>query len=96
MNTRIVVGRLGSARYVLLFAVLTAVSLVAPRALSGATSNPGTNWRECVDNSFADYNECLMESSNWFHQKVCDIAFEADVVWCSAKYAGDVKSAYNQ
>lgn len=96
MNSRIAVKLSDrSTRYALLFAVLVALSLLAPSAVSGATSNPGTTWRECVDNSFADYNGCLMESDGWFHRKICDIAFEADVVWCSAKYIGEVKSAYD-
>jgi hypothetical protein len=95
MNHGSAVIRSSSGRNALLFALLATVLLLAPHALAGATSNPGTNWRECVDNSFADYNSCLMESSNWFHQKLCDLAFEGDVVWCTAKYIGEVKSAYD-
>lgn len=79
-------------------AVLLAVALVgaaflfAPRDLYGAEAT----WKECVDAAFAEYNDCLMESSSWFNRKLCDLDFELEVVICSAAAAGDVKKAWQE
>lgn len=51
----------------------------------------GTQWKGCVDDALLDYNECLMEGGGWFSQKLCDIAFQIDVVVCSATVWGTVK-----
>ena len=86
----------GAARvhHALLFTLLVAAALLAPRP-TGAQSLPGTEARLCTDDAWADYNGCLMESDGFFHRLTCDLAFEADVIWCSAKYGGQVKNAWN-
>jgi hypothetical protein len=81
------------AGHLAVFGLLLLLSLLTPRALGAQSS--GTTWRDCTDRAFIDYNSCLMESDGWFHRTVCDLAFEADVVWCSAKYAGEVRNAFN-
>lgn len=63
--------------------------LLAPRSLEGAES-----WKECVDGAFLGYNDCLMESTSWFNQKLCDFNFELEFTLCSAYIAGDIKNAY--
>jgi hypothetical protein len=68
---------------------LVTVSLVAPQRVAA----DGTEWRHCVDGAWGEYNGCLMESSGWFDRKVCDIAFQLDVVVCSARVIGEIKEA---
>lgn len=83
----------GSTRLRVLLAsvgLLAALFLLAPRDLHGAKS-----WKACVDEAFAEYNECLMESTSWFNRKLCDVNWELEVVLCSAYIAGDIKNAYN-
>ena len=69
--------------------LLAALFLMAPRDLHGAKS-----WKECIDNSFAGYNSCLSSTSGRFERFLCDVAWEIDVVVCSAMAAGDVRKGY--
>ena len=71
--------------------LLGALFLLAPREAYGAKS-----WKQCVDESFAEYNECLMETTSWFNRKLCDLDWELKVALCSAYIAGDIKNAYNE
>lgn len=71
------------------FGLLAALILLAPREAQGAKS-----WKGCVDDAFAGYNDCLMESTSWFNQKLCDIDWEIKVTLCSAYIIGDIKDAY--
>jgi hypothetical protein len=83
-----------NVRYALMFSTLAVLALVAPRTVSGAeTTLPGTTWKECTDAAFADYNDCLMESASWFSRKICDLAFEGNILWCSTKFYGALKEA---
>lgn len=70
--------------------LLAALLLLAPRDLQGAKSF----FAACMDDSFAGYNECLMESSSWFHRAVCDLSWEFDASYCLAASIGDVKNGY--
>jgi hypothetical protein len=81
-RVRVVVAAIG---------LLAALFLLAPRDLHGADS-----WKECVDESFADYNDCLMETTSWFNRKLCDINWELEVTLCSAYIIGDIRKAYNE
>jgi hypothetical protein len=99
MYTKLAVNRSRiGAGHVLALALLSALTLAAPRALRGAETEetlPGTEARLCSDKAWADYNSCLMESDGWFHRKVCDLAFQADYAYCLAVYAGKIKEASN-
>lgn len=79
--------------FALAFTLLVGAALLLPRP-GDAQSLPGTEWRRCTDIAWADYNDCLMESDGFFHRLTCDLAFEGDYLWCSAKYGGDVKDAW--
>ena len=57
-----------------------------------AESNPGTDFVKCQDTSWADYNSCLMSSDFEWEKHLCDIAFQADIVWCGAVYYRRVKT----
>jgi hypothetical protein len=72
--------------------LLAALFLLAPRDVRGAT----TNWKECVDEAFAGYNDCLMESTSWFNRKLCDLDWELDTALCTARALGDIKNAFNE
>ncbi|CAN5645349.1 hypothetical protein BH23GEM9_BH23GEM9_07200 [soil metagenome] len=90
----------GSVRQAGALAGLIAVAVLAlaaaPRSAAGAEeAGPGTVWRQCMDGAWADYNSCLMEADGWLHRKVCDLAFELDVVYCTAKTAGEIRNAWN-
>ena len=78
-----------------LMVLLAGLPQLAAGAVAEQEKGVGTVWRECTDAAFASYNSCLMESSNWLHRKVCDLAFELDVVACSAKAAGAIRNAWN-
>lgn len=83
-----------SARRALVLAsvgLLAVLLLLAPRDLQGAES-----WKECVDGAFAEYNDCLMESTSWFNQALCDLNWEFQVAVCTAAAFGDVKNAYEE
>ncbi|MGH7446651.1 MAG: hypothetical protein ACREK1_01255 [Longimicrobiales bacterium] len=69
--------------------LLAALFLLAPRELHGAKS-----WKECIDESFADYNSCLTPTTSWFERKLCDIAWEFDAALCTAYIIGDIRNAY--
>lgn len=69
--------------------LLAALILVAPRALHGED-----DWKECVDDAFLDYNDCLMESTSWFNRKLCDFNFELEFTLCSATILGDIRNAF--
>lgn len=71
--------------------LLAALFLLAPRELHGEG-----DWKECVDGAFLDYNDCLMESSSWFNQALCDFNFEFEVALCTAYIVGDIKEAYEE
>ena len=71
-------------------ALLGSAFILAPRDLFGAAAG----WKECVDDAFADYNSCLMESSSWLSRKVCDFDFEFDIAVCTAGALGDVRKAW--
>lgn len=74
---------------VLALGLAATLFLLAPRSLEGAES-----WKECVDDAFLEYNDCLMESTSWFNQKLCDFNFELEFTLCSAYIVGDIKNAY--
>lgn len=94
MTRAIAVKEVARIHYALVFALLAAAAVLAPRAVS-AQELPGTEWRRCTDYAWADYNDCLMESDGFFHRLTCDLSFEGNIVWCSAKYGGAVKDAWN-
>ncbi|MBR9989600.1 MAG: hypothetical protein KFH98_07585 [Gemmatimonadetes bacterium] len=82
----------GSARRTLVLAsvgLLAVLFLLVPRDLQGAKT-----WKECIDDSFAEYNECLMESTSWFNRALCDLNWELQVAVCTASAFGDIKNAY--
>jgi hypothetical protein len=47
---------------------------------------PGTDFVKCTDDAWASYNKCLMSSTFSWEQKLCDLAFQADVVYCGSVY----------
>lgn len=69
--------------------LLAALIALAPGDVRGQT------WKECVDGTFAEYNECLMNSGGWFEQKLCDISWEFEVSLCTAKKVGEVRHAWS-
>jgi hypothetical protein len=71
--------------------VLPLLALAVPRAVS---AEPG-EWRECMDASLLDYNECLMEAGTWFSRSICDISWQIDVLKCTAEAVGEIRGALN-
>lgn len=69
--------------------LLATLFLLAPRDLHGAKT-----FKECIDDTFVDYNACLMESTSWFNQKLCDLSWEFEVAVCTAEKIGDVINGY--
>ena len=69
--------------------LLAALFLLAPRDLHGDWT-----WKECIDDSFEDYNGCLSSTDSRFEKFLCDVAWELDVVVCSSKAVGDVRDGY--
>lgn len=55
-------------------------------------SGPGTEFVKCQDEAWVDYNKCLMNARTSWEKKLCDLAFEADVVWCGSVYWRRVKT----
>lgn len=87
-----VIGSEWRMRVLLAFTgLLAALFMLAPRELHGAKS-----WKECIDESFADYNACLSPTTSWFERKLCDIAWEFDAALCTALIIGDIKNAFNE
>lgn len=72
--------------------LLGALFLIGPPDLRGEKSF----FSQCMDDAFADYNECLMDSSSWFSRKLCDFSWEFDAAYCTAAAIGDVKVGYNE
>jgi hypothetical protein len=82
----------GRMRYVLAaIGLVVALFMLAPGDALGAKT-----WKECVDDAFADYNDCLMESTSWFNRTLCDLSWELEVAVCTAAKLGDIKNAYNE
>jgi hypothetical protein len=96
-NAMKIVAGAARARTGVLAGLITVAAAAAalPARVSGAVEGVGTVWRECVDEALLDYNGCLMESENWFHRKICDLAFELDVVACTAKAIGEIRNSWN-
>jgi hypothetical protein len=82
------------ARAVLAVALIAAGALyvLAPMEAAGAEAE---GWKECVDEAFLGYNKCLMSASGWFEHKLCDLDWELEVAYCSAKAVGDIRNAWN-
>lgn len=85
-----VLGGLIRRRMMIAALVLVAALLaLAPRDVRGQT------WKDCVDGSFAGYNECLTGSSGWFDRKLCDISWEFEVALCTAQAVGEIRHAWS-
>jgi hypothetical protein len=52
----------------------------------------GTQFNACTQAAWASYNSCLRNASFGWERALCDLAFEADVVFCGAVYYRTVKS----
>lgn len=72
--------------------VLALAMLLVPAAPANAQEDDG--WVECMNESFAGYNDCLMESSGWFWRMLCDLDWELEVTECSAEAVGQIRGAY--
>jgi hypothetical protein len=80
--------------------VLTALPILvlapfAPRIAHAemAEAGPaGTDFVACQDKAWANYNSCLMNSDHEWEKKLCDIAFQADIVWCGSVYWKRIQS----
>lgn len=84
-------GMRGGARLRLLLAsmaALIALLLLAPGRLNA-------DWKSCVDESFVQYNSCLMDAGGWFERKLCDLDWEFDVALCTARAVGEIRDAWN-
>ena len=55
-------------------------------------SGAGTQFVACVDKALLDYNDCLMSTNSEWRKRLCDLAFQADVVWCGAVYKKRVET----
>jgi hypothetical protein len=51
-----------------------------------AAGGAGTEFVACQNAAWHDYNECLMSSDHEWEKKICDLAFQADIVWCGSVY----------
>jgi hypothetical protein len=76
-------------RGVLLGALATVLLLAAPAPGSG--QGAGTSYFACRDQSWADYNECLMNDPySWTNSVKCFIAWDLDNVSCDIKLLKDL------
>ena len=58
----------------------TAVSAQLQQQEPGA----GTQFITCTNQAWTDYNKCLGNAGGFFSRSLCDLAWEADVIWCGA------------
>jgi hypothetical protein len=79
-------------RYALVVAVLV-VALAAVLATQAAAQR--STYRECIDNSLLEYNSCLMDAGTSFGMLVCDLSWELEVAYCTAKALGEIRNAFN-
>lgn len=95
MNTRAiersVIDGIGAALSAVL---LLSVLLLTSTQQVEAQEKEDEDFSECVDDAFAEYNSCLMDSSWWFSRLICDLDFEADVVKCGAEQGGLIQGAW--
>ncbi len=81
-----------------LIAFLPALLLVplAARASEAAEAESeqlaGTQFVACTDQAWKEYNNCLMNADRRWEKTLCDIAFDADVVYCGAVYARRIRT----
>ncbi|HSJ07778.1 MAG TPA: hypothetical protein VK936_13825 [Longimicrobiales bacterium] len=78
-------------RYALAVAVVV-VMMVA--VLATQASAQRSSYRECIDNSLLDYNSCLMDAATTFGKLVCDLSWELEVTYCTAKALGEIRNAF--
>lgn len=82
------VARRTRAQLAALFAL--AIVCIAPlslRALEAAEGpGAGTQYVECSNQAWKDYNSCLVQSTWEWEKKICDIAFSADQAFCISVY----------
>jgi len=67
--------------------------LAAPslgRAAEEAADGPGTRFRKCRAEAWADYNSCLVTSYNEAEKKLCYFYFDADNVGCDIAFLSDM------
>jgi hypothetical protein len=84
-------------RVALTLAVLAlALAPLAPRAWAQEVreSDGDTSWTECMDESLLEYNECLMSAGTAFSRMICDIAWQLEVVRCTAEALGEIRQAF--
>ncbi|HEX2166490.1 MAG TPA: hypothetical protein VHG09_04555 [Longimicrobiales bacterium] len=63
---------------VLAMALVLGGAVVRPQPVEGAVST-------CIDTTWADYNDCLVEAGSEFGRKMCDLEFLADYYLCANK-----------
>jgi hypothetical protein len=74
------------------FMILPMASSAVARETSEEAGPAGTEFLECTNTSWKNYNNCLMTSDFSWERRICDIVFEADVTWCGAVYYKRVKT----
>ena len=86
MHNRISTARRGVRHLALAVAAVASVAAahVAVSAQQEQGPGAGTQFIACTDQAWADYNKCLVDAGGPFSRKLCDLAFEADIIWCAA------------
>lgn len=96
MNARAIrrsVSDIGTALSALL--LIAAMLLLNAQQVRGQEQEPEEeDFSECIDDSFAEYNSCLMDSGGWFSRLICDLDWEADVAQCGAEQVGQIRGAW--
>ncbi|HEX6693934.1 MAG TPA: hypothetical protein VF035_04435 [Longimicrobiales bacterium] len=78
--------RRGVRRLALVVAAVGSVAAANAAVSAQMEQGPGagTQFIACTDQAWADYNKCLVDAGGPFSRKLCDLAFEADIIWCGA------------
>jgi hypothetical protein len=94
-NSRTRTGRRGVRQLALVAAAVGSVAAANAAASAEMGPGAGTQFIECTDHAWADYNKCLMEAGGPFTRKLCDLAFEADIIWCGAVLKRQITTGSN-
>ena len=77
------------SRWVIGLGVLALIAFLTPAA-NAEESGPGTEFRECRNQAWADYNECLVESTSRWGRAMCDVAWDLDNIGCDVELMKDL------
>src|SRR5690349_12701694 len=85
-------GRLATLATIAMLALAPVATRVANAEVTEESGSPGTDFVKCQNNSWADYNKCLMDATFSWEKKLCDLAFEGNIAWCASVYYARLKT----